>query len=95
MPIVITALNTGMRKEEIVSLTWDKVDFENPAIRVEHTKNGEFRTIPMNQLLLERLKKVDKQSDFVFHKDDGMRFGNVRTAFSAAVRRAGIEKYSA
>ena len=35
---------------------------------------------------------VDNHSDFVFHKDDGMRFGSVRTAFRAAVRRSGIEK---
>ena len=46
-----------------------------PSVKVEHTKNGEFRTIPMNQLLLETLKKVDKQSDFVFHKDDGIECG--------------------
>ena len=59
IPIVITAPNTWMRKEEI-----------------------------LNQLLLEpleTLKMVDKQSDFVSHKADGMRFGNVRTAFNAAI----------
>ena len=36
---------------------------------------------------------VDNHSDFVFHREDGARFGNVRTAFNAAVRRSGIEKF--
>ena len=60
-----------MRKGEILNLSWDKVDFGNCVITVEHTKNGEYRTIPMNQQLFETLKMVDKHSDFVFHKDDG------------------------
>ncbi len=34
--------------------------------------NGEYRTIPMNIRLFETLKMVDKRSDFVFHREDGM-----------------------
>ena len=71
-PIIITALNTGMRKEEILSMSWDKIDLENYVITVEHTKNGECRTIPINQRLFETLKMIDKQAVFVFHKDDGI-----------------------
>ena len=40
----------------------------------------------------ETLKMVDNQPDFVFHKDDGTCFGDVRMAFNAGVRRCGIEK---
>ena len=69
-PIIITALNTGMRKGEILNLSRDKVDLESCVITVEHTKNGEYRTIPMNQQLVETLKMVDNHSDFVFHKGD-------------------------
>ena len=82
-----------MRKGKILNLSWDKVDFENRVIRIDHTKNGEYRAIPMNQRLFETLKMVDNHSNFVFHREDGARFGNVRTAFNAAVRRSGIEKY--
>ena len=74
-PIIITALNTGMRKGEILNLSWDKVDFENRVIRIDHTKNGEYRAIPMNQRLLKTLKMVDNHSNFVFHKDDGIGCG--------------------
>ncbi len=39
-PIIITALNTGMRKGEILNFKWPKVDFRNRNITVEDTKNG-------------------------------------------------------
>ena len=61
-----------------MNLIWDKVDFENRVIRIDHTKNGEYRAIPMNQRLLKTLKMVDNHSNFVFHKDDGTRFGDVK-----------------
>ena len=38
-PIVITALNTGMRKSEILHLTWDRVDLKNRIILLDKTKN--------------------------------------------------------
>lgn len=44
--IIITALNTGMRKGEILNLKWSQVDFKNRHIVVEETKNGETRKIP-------------------------------------------------
>ena len=46
-------------------------DLENRVIRIEDTKNGEYRAIPMNERLFETLKMVDKRSDFVFHMDNG------------------------
>jgi integrase len=51
-PIVVTALHTGMRKSEILGLTWQAVDFGAKTIAVRQTKNNEPRMIPMNQTLL-------------------------------------------
>lgn len=52
-PLVITALHTGFRKSELLSLTWDKVDFQYRLITVEaaYSKNGEARKVPMNNFL--------------------------------------------
>jgi integrase len=63
-PIIIMALNTGMKKGEILSLKWTNVDFKNGHIIVEGTKNGEIRKNPMNKKLTETLegaKKVSKK----------------------------------
>ena len=96
-PIIITALNTGGRKEEVLSLTWDKVDFETGAVKFEHTKNNESRSIPMNNTLKDtfmdiRLRKINaNRKSFVFCRKDGSRFGKVNRGFQAAIKRAGIE----
>jgi integrase len=59
-PIVITALNTGMRKGEILGLTWDRVDFNHGFILLDKTKNGERREIPINSTLKETLLELFK-----------------------------------
>src|SRR4030066_1273128 len=49
-PIVITALNTGMRKEEVLSLEWEKhIDLRHGFLLFDMTKNGERRGIPINK----------------------------------------------
>ena len=54
-PTVIAALNTGMRKSEILKLTWDRVDLKNLLILLDKTKNGERREIPVNDTLYDTL----------------------------------------
>ena len=39
-PILIVALNTGMRKGVILNMTWDCVDFDKNKISALNTKNG-------------------------------------------------------
>lgn len=89
-PIIITALNAGMRLGEILVLTWDKIDFDERTITVEYTKNREYRIMPMNQYLTETLKSVKKVSSYVFCKDDKLPYGSIKTAFKNAIRRSGI-----
>ena len=54
--IVLFALNTGMRQDEILSLEWPNADLFRKTILVVKSKNGEKRTIPMNQKVFELLK---------------------------------------
>ncbi|MBI3104988.1 MAG: site-specific integrase [Candidatus Rokubacteria bacterium] len=49
LPVVTLALHTGMRKGEILGLTWERVDFARGVLRIEQTKSGRRREIPMNQ----------------------------------------------
>jgi integrase len=55
-PIVTMALNTGMRKGEILGLTWDRLDLKHGFILLDTTKNGERREIPINATLRATLK---------------------------------------
>jgi len=92
-PIVAVALNTGMRKAEILNLKWDQVDLKNRTIRVEKTKSGKVRYIPLNDILFNELcRHRSDQSPFVFlNPETGKAYLDMKKGFKAACRRAGIE----
>ncbi|HWR89106.1 MAG TPA: site-specific integrase, partial [Dissulfurispiraceae bacterium] len=92
-PIVMTALNTGMRKEEILSLKWDNVDMVHGFISLDRTKNGERREIPINETLTVTLKGLVRRIDvpYVFHDvSTGKRFKDIKKPFGTAMKKAGI-----
>jgi integrase len=94
--IVITALNTGMRKEEILSLEWEKhIDLRHGFILLDKTKNGERRQIPITPMLRETLQRIVRRivTPYVFVDREGRRFKDTKTGFNAALRRAGIKDF--
>ena len=46
-PLINLALETGMRREELLSFEWDGVDFNQHQINLQKTKSGYPRQIPM------------------------------------------------
>jgi integrase len=94
--IAICALNTGMRRGEILSLKWSNVDLRNKTIVLRETKNNELRIIPINDPLYETLKSLPQyfKRDYVFFNNkDGDRLKSIRS-FEKAVARAGIEDFT-
>jgi integrase len=95
-PIVETALNTGMRKEEILSLEWERhVDLKHGFILLDTTKNGDRREVPINQTLRETLQGLVRHinSPYVFTDKRGKRFDNVVRSFKSACKTAGIKDF--
>jgi integrase len=94
-PIVLTALNTGMRKSEILKLRWDQVDFKHGFILLEITKSGERREIPINLLLRRTLQRIPRglNNPYVFTNEKGKPFKDVKGSFKTALRRAGIKDF--
>ena len=98
-PLVITALHTGFRATELRSLTWTDVEINRRMITVRagYAKNGEARSVPINQLLTDILKSVklaNNQYERVFCTRDGTPYRSFRTAFERAVRKAGIADFT-
>ena len=98
-PVITTALNTGMRKGEILSLKWTDVNIENKVITIRHTvsKSKKSRQIPINpQLkttLLEQKLKTGN-SEYVFLSPEGnpyLRPDSLKRCFEGARRRADIK----
>ena len=60
-PIVLCALETGMRKSEITGLRWKEIRNGMIYLPGERTKNGRPREIPISARLSEELKKIRRQ----------------------------------
>ena len=99
-PIIICALETGMRRNEILTLRWRDVDMANRSIYLERTKNGYSRQVPISSRLLTTLATLPRRlgNDYVFTGEPkvgkiGRPFHDVRTSFANACRKAGIEDF--
>lgn len=95
-PIVITALNTGMRKGEILKLKWDNVDMKHGFILLDLTKNGERREIPINETLKSTLKELSRRIDipYVFYDAKTEKpYQDVKRSFATALRRSKIHDF--
>ena len=90
--IVTLAINTGMRRGEILSLKWQDVDFKRNVITLLDTKNGKSRRLPMNAVVVSVLEKIERRpgSVHVFCYEDGQRVYDVRKSFAASLRKSGI-----
>lgn len=58
--IIVIALSTGARKNEILTLTWDNVDLDRGVIILHDTKNGERRVLPVVSKAMQLLKEHRK-----------------------------------
>jgi len=93
-PIVLTALYTGMRRSEILKLKWEDIDFKQRLIFVRNAKNNRTREIPIADILLNSLKQLNFKSQYVFCRNNGKPWVNIRTGFEGAVKRAGIKDFT-
>ena len=67
--IVTIALNTGMRRGEILGLQWEHVNFLARTIFIARSKTGRTRTIPINDIVFKELMALKQDAgpkDFVF-----------------------------
>ena len=95
-PIVTTALNTGMRRGEILSLKWDQVDLKNGFILLDVTKNGERREVPINATVKDALHGLIRRLDipYVFYDPrSGKPFLDVKRSFHSACKKAKINNF--
>ena len=98
-PIIMTALNTGMRKGELLTLTWDAVDFHNNIITIhaQHSKSRKTKKIPINSPLRKALleqKLVTQGSGYVFLTPNGGPYKHqncLKRAFHTACKNAGTK----
>lgn len=57
--LAFVAYRTGMRKGELLDLKWANVNFQKRFIELADTKNGTWRSVPMDSKTLALLKSLD------------------------------------
>jgi integrase len=102
--IVLFALNTGMRRGEILSLQWSSADIVNGLIHVVNasarrckTKGRKSRTVGINPIVMDILKelKTTGPADGLIFKSPitGCQIVEIKTAFKNAVKDAKLEDF--
>lgn len=90
-PIIIAALETGMRRGELTNQLWEHVDFTRRVLFVTRSKTagGEGREIPLTERVFELLLALRRSEGIVFTYQ-GRVIRKVKTAWKSALRRAGV-----
>jgi len=74
-PVVLLAINTGLRRAELLSLTWNDIDFNAKIItvRAEQAKSGRQRHVPLNseaKTVLTNWREQCSDTSNVFQPND-------------------------
>ena len=88
LPLVKLALETAMRRSELLGLRWEHIDLRRRTIFLQLTKNGTSRTVPLSthaiQILTEIPRSIDGRVFPVTHEV-------VSQAFNRARKQAGVK----
>lgn len=89
-PVVCLALETAMRRGELLSLRWEHIDFDRRTAHLVQTKNGESRTVPLSTEAIKILKSVPRSIERVVFP---VKYFTLDAAFKRAVLRAGLSNF--
>jgi len=88
LPLVQLALQTAMRRSELLGLRWEHIDLGRRTIYLQLTKNGTSRTVPLSTKAIEILRSMPRSiNGRVFPITHEV----VSQAFNRARKRAGVQ----
>lgn len=93
--IIIAALDTGMRRGEILNQLWEHIDMQRKVLSVSRSKTpeGEAREIPLTQRLYGLLSENQQSEGLVFtYKDQPISY-TIKTSWGGALTNAGLRHY--
>ncbi len=92
-PLVLLAINTGLRRGELLGLTWEAVNLDAQLLTVAAgtAKSRKARHIPLNAealAVLKAWKKQGKGAGLVFPAPEGGQMGHINTSWERLVAAA-------
>lgn len=93
-PLIIVALDTGMRRGELLHQLWDDLDLERNLLFVTRSKTpeGEAREIPLSSRVGQILLGMPKQHGLVFTYH-GQPIRSIKHSWQTALKKAGLRHY--
>lgn len=93
--LIICALDTALRKGEMLKLIWRDVNFATRiiTIRAMNCKTARARTVAMTPRLYEELERLWRGAEFSLESSVFGIKDNVKNSFTAACKDAGIEGF--
>ncbi len=98
--IILFAIHTGLRQDELLSLSWSRVNLLRKTIIIQETKNRKPKTLPLNKVALgildQRSKVRSIKNNLVFLNKNGKKIhsNNLRLSFYTVLRRVGINDFT-
>jgi integrase len=86
-PLVELAIETGMRRGELLGLRWGNIDQTKRLVVLPITKNGRPRRVPLTRRAAQIFAELPRQNEIVFP----IKSPAFRQAWDRMIRRSGIE----
>ena len=86
-PAVQLALETAMRRSELLNLRWENIDLARQNALLPDTKNGTPRTVPLSNSAVQILRSLTRNISGVVLP---VKYFTLDAAFKRAVKRAGL-----
>jgi integrase len=65
-PLIVIAVETAMRRGEILNARWEDLNKASSTLRIPNTKTGVERTIPLTLQALEAIASLPASADYIF-----------------------------
>lgn len=89
--LVIVAIETAMRRGELLSLRWCDVDLEQRVAHLAMTKNGDTRSVPLSSRAIGAMLDLRTERTVPTDKLFPLRPGSLEQTWMRLRERAGIE----
>jgi len=90
-PIILVALLTGLRKNDIFCLRWTDIDFDKARITLTEEKTKKSRTIHLSEDMIALFQSLSVKGELVFPGRKGKALTNVDKSFKKAVKESGLD----
>ena len=92
----MVALNTGLRKSNILELRWEQINFDFNFIEILENKGNKHLLIPLNEKLIQFFnnKPEAERKGYIFiNPETGLPYKDIKKAWSTALKKARIENF--